>query len=308
MNRLTRREFTILAGGTLLVGPGLQMAAGQDSKKHKVLLITGQNNHDWKRTTPLMKKILEDAGCFEVTVSKSPAAGAKEEEWSTWRPAFGDYQVVFSDYNGEMWPAPVRQDFERYVAKGGRVLIQHAANNPFPGWTAYEKMVGLLWRDNKGGYRVFYDGEDKLQRQPPGEGPGAGHGRLHDWPIKTREPQHPIFKDLPEVWLHAYDELYHTQRGPAENMHMLATAWDDPEVGGTGVHEPQIWWIPYEKGIVLTFLPGHLWAGQEDLRAFHCVGLRTLLQRCCEWLATGKVTLPVPKNFPTAEKVSLIET
>ena len=57
---------------------------------------------------------------------------------------------------------------------------------------------------------------------------------------------------------------------------------------------------------MLTFLPGHIWAGQEDLRAFHCVGFRTLLQRCCEWLATGKVTLPVPADFPTADRAVVV--
>ena len=36
-----------------------------------------------------------------------------------------------------------------------------------------------------------------------------------------------------------------------------------------------------------------------------CVGFQTMLIRGCEWAATGKVTYPVPKEFPTASEISL---
>jgi hypothetical protein len=88
-------------------------------------------------------------------------------------------------------------------------------------------------------------------------------------------------------------------------MNILASAYSSPESGGTGEHEPVIWWIPYGEGKVLTFLPGHLWGGQEDETALHCVGLRTLLQRSTEWLATGDVTLPIPDDFPGPDRVSI---
>ena len=116
-----------------------------------------------------------------------------------------------------------------------------------------------------------------------------------------------FMKDVPPVWMHSHDELYHGQRGPAQNMTILATAYSSEASGGTGQHEPMIWWIPYEKGKVLTFLPGHLWPTQPEDTAYQCVGLRTLLQRSAEWLATGQVTVPIPDSFPTAEEVSLRE-
>jgi hypothetical protein len=236
---------------------------------------------------------------------KSPRKGAGKDAWKKWRPAFADYHVVFSDYNGDMWPEPVRESFEKYISKGGAALIQHAANNPFGGWKAYEKMAGLLWRGENHGYRVYMDDDGKMHRLGPGKGGGAGHGKLHDWQITHREPDHPIFKGLPPVWLHSHDELYHRQRGPAEDMRVLATAYSSEESGGTGKHELMVWWIPFGQGRVLSFMPGHLWPGQEDTRAFHCVGFKTLLQRCTEWAATEKVTIPVPEDFPTAERVSL---
>jgi hypothetical protein len=42
--------------------------------------------------------------------------------------------------------------------------------------------------------------------------------------------------------------------------------------------------------------------------AMKCVGFGTVLLRGCEWAATGAVTLTeVPKDFPTAEAVSVRE-
>jgi hypothetical protein len=38
-----------------------------------------------------------------------------------------------------------------------------------------------------------------------------------------------------------------------------------------------------------------------------CVGFQTLLIRGTEWAATGKVTYPVPKDFPTETEVRMRE-
>jgi hypothetical protein len=38
--------------------------------------------------------------------------------------------------------------------------------------------------------------------------------------------------------------------------------------------------------------------------SMQCVGFITTLQRGAEWAATGKVTLPIPSDFPTADKQS----
>lgn len=302
---ITRRDFHRMAAAMLGAGTALPVRP-QARAASRVLLITGQNNHDWKRTTSHVKRILADSGLFNVTLSLTPSRMASPETWNTYRPNFKDYDLVLSNYNGQMWPEPVQADFEAYIRDGGRALMLHAANNPFRGWTAYEQMVGLLWRRKDDGARVYYDDSGTLVRVPAGEGINAGHGVKHEWRIRTRDAEHPIMRGVPEVWMHAYDELYHGQRGPAENMHILASAYSDPEQRGTGVHEPMIWWIPYGEGRVLTFLPGHLWDDMEDLSVFHCVGFRTLLNRSCEWLARDEVTLPIPPDFPGPDTVSLV--
>ena len=69
--------------------------------KLKALIIDGQNNHKWQETTPVMKTILEECGRFTVDVATSPGKG---KDMSSFRPAFKDYDVLVSNYNGADWP------------------------------------------------------------------------------------------------------------------------------------------------------------------------------------------------------------
>jgi type 1 glutamine amidotransferase len=91
-------------------------------------------------------------------------------------------------------------------------------------------------------------------------------------------------------------------RGPAENMTLLATSFADKAKGGTGENEPVLFTLTYGKGRVFHTVLGH------DARSCKCVGFVTTLQRGAEWAATGKVTIPVPANFPSAEKSCVWES
>jgi type 1 glutamine amidotransferase len=304
-----------------LLALALVLAAAPGAADIKILIVDGQNNHNWKAMTPFMKAQLEKTGLFGVDVSTTPPAPpgkpkdetpeqkaerekkaeALKGEWARWRPKFSDYKAVVLNYNGELWPEEVRKSFEDYVREGGGVHVVHAANNAFPQWAEYNKMIGLGWRDAKYGDRVFYNDQGELVREKAGQGKGAGHGKQHEFLVTIRDADHPLTRGLPKTWMHAQDELYHGQRGPAADMRILASAFDDPKQGGTGVHEPMLWVIPYGKGRVVTNVMGH-----ENGKSLQCVGFVTLLNRTCEWLATDKVTLAVPEQFPTAEKSSAV--
>jgi type 1 glutamine amidotransferase len=110
---------------------------------------------------------------------------------------------------------------------------------------------------------------------------------------------------MPGRWLHAKDELYHGQRGPALNMTILNSAFDDPAMGGTGVHEPMTWVIPFGQGKVVTTVMGHHMGNAPQVPSLQCIGFQAIVARASEWVATGEVTVPIPPNFPTAEKDSL---
>jgi type 1 glutamine amidotransferase len=302
---MTRRILTLTA---VLLAFAFQAYSQRISaaERLKVLIVDGQNNHDWERTTPYLKQMLEATGRFSVYVATTPPSGGTKEQWNGFRPQWAAYDVVLSNYNGETWPEQQRQAFEKFVSEGGGVVNVHAANNPFPDWPAFNEMIGLAWRPADFGTRLTLDDAGNPVLTPKGEGPGAGHGKQHPYAVITRDREHPVMKGLPAEWMHPQDELYHGQRGPAANMHLLATAFSDPSTGGTGAHEPMVWWIPYGNGRVFTTVLGHVGRGQSpESWPMRCRAFQGIATRACEWAATGEVTLPLPEELPTAEKVSL---
>src|SRR4029077_18480169 len=56
-----------IACGFLL---GIAGSAPAQTPKIQVLIITGQNGHDWRATTPVLRKLLDDTKRFEVRVSE----------------------------------------------------------------------------------------------------------------------------------------------------------------------------------------------------------------------------------------------
>lgn len=295
---LSRRALarTVVAASAAWLGLAAASAPALAADKLKLLIIDGQNNHDWKVLSPQMKADLERTGRFTVDIATTPPAKAPASAWDGFRPDFSKYDVVLSNYNGERWPKPVEDGLVQYVQNGGGLVVVHAANNAFTDWPEWNRMIGLGWRGPEFGARVTVDDAGQVVRTPKGEGPGAGHGPQHAYLVTIRDAEHPITKGLPAKFLHARDELYHGQRGPAEEMHVLATAYSAKDQGGTGTNEPMVWWIPLGKGRVVTNVMGH--SMQGDNTAIRCTGFQALNARAAEWAATGSVTLPVPNDLP----------
>lgn len=284
----------------IALGLFLQIASvyGADSDKVRAVIIDGQHNHNWRATTPFLKRILEESGRFTVDVSSNLKPGDKPGAVPTvpFPPDLTKYQVVISNYNGAAWPADFQKTFDRQVHDGklGFVLF-HAANNCFGNWPEFNRMIGMGWRDAKFGDRLYLDDAGKPVRVPKGEGLRTGETN-HPYPVIVRDAEHPITTGMPRQWMHARDQLMHNLRGPIEEVKVLATAFCPK----TKVHEPIVWTVGYGKGRVVHTPMGH------DVFAMSCVGFVTTVQRSTEWAATGKVTLGIPKNFPTADKVSQV--
>lgn len=236
--------------------------------KIKTLLLSGENNHDWRRSTPFCKELLEGAGLFDVTVTEDPSGALAGAD------ALKDVDLLFDDYNGPDWSPQARANFERAVAGGTGLVVLHAANNAFAGWAEFEKMAGLLWRD------------------------GAGHGEFHEFEVKIADREHPITRGMEDFLI--WDELYHRLTNPQEvNAQVLATAYSSPDRGGSGDQEPMMAVLEYGRGRVFHQILGHVWAGDPNgeykgasMIALENPSFKQSLLRGCQWAATGEVTLP----------------
>jgi type 1 glutamine amidotransferase len=287
------------------------------------LIVDGQNNHDaWPKSTMMMKSYLEATGKFSVDISRTQFTwrGAKHmadfplDDGKTYedlkkaksdpdfKPEFSNYDVVVSNfgYGAADWPESTQKAFVDFVKGGGGFVSIHAADNSFPKWREYNEMIGLGgWggRNENSGPYVYYNEKGEVVRDES-KGGGGGHGPQHEFSLVIRNEDHPITKGLPAEFLHTKDELYERLRGPALNMNVLATAFASPDKRGSGRHEPTLMTIDFGEGRVF-----HSTLGHADY-SFECVGFQTVFLRGTQWAATGNVTIPVPEDFPTADKSS----
>jgi uncharacterized protein len=289
----------------LLVAVGLLtlISACKNEAAYKTLIITGQNNHNWKASSPVLKTILDETGLFKAEVMITPEKGG---DMNTFNPDFSKYKLVVLDYNGDSWSEKTNSSFLKYVTGGGAVVVYHAANNSFPGWKEYNEIIGLGgWGDRteKDGPYVYYLNNQLVIDTAAGK--GGSHGKRREFLVRNRITDHPITKGLPVRWFHGNDELYSQLRGPGKNMEILATAFADTAggVGGTLRDEPMLMTITFGKGRIFHTAMGH--ADEGGGPAMQCAGFITTLQRGAEWAVTGKVTQPVPFDFPSSAGVVL---
>ena len=290
--------------------------------QYKALIIDGQNNHEvWPKSTIMMKQYLEETGLYKVDIERTAYTWKGEEQIPrfpigkttealpqpksdpNYKPDFSKYDVVISNFgwNAAPMPASTQSGLEDFIKKGGGLVIIHAADNSWPEWLEFNKMIGLGgWgnRTEKDGPYVYYNNQNELVRDTSA-GPGGHHGPQREFQINIKNATHPITKGMPENWLHTKDELYDQLRGPAENMNVLATAYADTLHKGSGRHEPIIFTIDYGAGRVFHTPMGH------DDYSFECVGFITTFKRGTEWAASGKVSqTEIPTDFPTANQTS----
>ncbi|MAT70990.1 MAG: trehalose utilization [Planctomycetaceae bacterium] len=272
------------------------VSAEEPAEPLRILMLDGENmHHDWQTTSPILQSILRRAGKFTVDrVTLTPAENYRDDP----KIDFAKYDAILSNYNSQVLPPEdAQRALEKFVRGGGGLVVVHAADNSFTEWPEYNRMIGLggwYGRGNDSGpYVYFKDGKQVRDNSP---GPAGHHGKQHEYVVETRDAEHPIMRGIPAKWLHTQDELYDQLRGPAENLTVLATAYSDPATGGTGRDEPILMTIEYGKGRVFHTVLGH---ADYSLR---CQGFVTTLLRGTEWAATGKVTIPVPQEFPTEKQ------
>jgi type 1 glutamine amidotransferase len=266
------RLATLLAAAVLAAGAQQARAPGTaPAPKLQVLIVTGQDSHDWRGVTPHFRKILEDTGRFEVRVTEEPR-GAGQETFAPYDVAI----LIYCDaHSPEVhWSEKTRSALIDFVASGKGLVVYHHTAGSFAkeNWEEFEKLCGGTWR------------------------PGFGqHSDVHDFTVNIRDTGHPITRGLKPSFVQTRDELYANMKfQPTTSYHVLATAYDEPSLyqgkarqsfPAPGVEQPMLWTVDYGKGRVFATMLGH------DLPAASTPGFVTTFLRGTEWAATGAVTL-----------------
>lgn len=258
---------------------GTARLAPAQTPKIQVLIITGQNGHDWRSTTPVLRRILEDTKRFEVRVTEEFRGSSAE--------TLAPYDlVVLNYYDGkpeQRWGARADDALLDFVRSGKGLVVYHFSAAAFNGWGEYEQMCAGNWRPNNG-----------------------HHSARHDFTVTLADRDHPITQGIRATFAQANDELYAnlkwqpTGASPEGSYHVLATAYDDHSlykpnekqpIPGAGMQQPMMWTVKFGAGRVFATALGH------DADAMKLPGFLTTLARGAEWAATGRVTIPVPEEL-----------
>ena len=233
---------------------GLNQARAAEPIIH-VLIFSGQNNHNWRETTPKLKAILENSGRLAVDVTDHP----EQCDAATLQK----YDVLLSNWNTfgkptvTNWPPALRAAFLDFVRSGKGFVSVHAGSSSFYDWPEYQQIAGGSWKLGQ-----------------------TGHGPPHEFLVKLADADHPITRGLTNF--STTDELWH-RTALQTNIEILATAYSAPEWKGTGKDEPLAFTTRFGQGRCFNLLLGH------DVKAMDAAGFQKLLCRGAEWAATGKV-------------------
>ncbi len=232
--------------------------------KITVLIVDGQGHHDWRATTPILKKHLEDTGLFTVDVTTSPAHGGNMNDF---KPAFGNYKIVLSNYHGDMWSPTTRKAFVDYMLAGGGLIVIHDAASSFPEWPEWKQMVALS------GYE-------------------QGEGASRSWLVDLRDESHPITVGLAKKWIHTPDTLPTRLIGQPEPTKILAEAYAGSEENDNLTHHiPAFYVQEFGPSNIFVMVLGH------SPPAVSTLDFKTILQRGAEWVATENVTQDIPPGM-----------
>ncbi len=236
------------------------MRAGEPALR--VLILSGQNNHNWRETTPRLKSILENGGRFAVDVETN-VAGMKPEVFFKYDALLSNFNTFSQNDPGEVWNIGMRAAFVKFIRDGHGFVVFHAGSSVFDDWPEFQEIAGATWSQ------------------------ATSHGRMHTNEIHILAPDHPAVAGLKDFA--TFDEFWQNAQ-VAPGAKALAAVTPKPEFGGTGKAEPIAFATDFGKGRGFTLLLGH------DVRAMAADGFKALLLRGTEWAATGKVSADHPDN------------
>jgi len=243
----------------LLVQCTIEPHNEKSDQKITILILSGNNNHDWEKTTPQLVAIYEESQKFHVQVTESPDTLTLED--------YNLFDAVVSNWtawpeHSYRWPKEAEEGLLKFIEQGGGFVLFHAASATLYDWPEYQKIIGTTWGDS------------------------TKHGKITPHKIVIKDPGHPITAGISDFWI--TDELW-VNAGINAELKVLAESFSDPVNQGRGVMEPVVHIQEYGEGRIFHNILGH------NVRTMKNTGWKTLMLRGTEWAATDKVSIPVPQ-------------
>lgn len=287
--------------------------SAQKNEVVNVLILQTIDHHNTAMQAETFKGILEATGTYNVEMILSNEG----KDWYEHDLVLSDYHLVISSSLGfENIPEKPLIQLEKFISNGGGLVMVHQGVGSFEDYPKFQEIIGIGWYGSHTGPHTYWDDQiNNWAETPIYHGVGPAHGKQHEIVVEIRNEEHPITKGMPLKWKHGMDEFYHGMRGSAKNIKILATAYSDKVMWGSGEHEPIAWTSKYGKGRIFVTVLGHLFKEEnaDDIpginsmengtKAIYCVGFQALFARGAEWAATGQVTVGFPSNFPSSDKV-----
>jgi type 1 glutamine amidotransferase len=242
----------------------------------RVLVITGPGEHDWRDTTPFLRRVLEDTGRFDVRVCES-AAGLSAR-------TLADFDVLVDHCAGRELGSDTESAIARFIESGKGLVVSHAA---LSSWTAKQLTDGQA-----------QSAAPNLARMAPEYWPASSSDATHTpvrfWDVKNSRSDHPVVQGMKGEFKIADAIVSGTTIRPGAVV--IATARDDAQSAGTGADQPVLVACQYHKGRVLLTGLGHNLAAMQEPEFI------TTFARGTEWAATGGVTLPAELGPPRPDR------
>jgi type 1 glutamine amidotransferase len=229
-----------------------------DDTRIRVLILSGKNNHEWQKTTPMLAKILRDAKLFSVAVTDLPDTLKYDH--------LKQFDVVVSNWN--TWPEnnlrfteKWEKDFLKYVRKGGGTLFIHAGASSFYGWEEYHQIgIGRWGKETK-------------------------HGEQTRAKISGFDINHPVTNGLKDFFI--VDEIWeNADIWPGAQPLASVSATDNKD--GHLIKENSVFVNQTGKGRSFFTTLGH------NERALLNSGLQILILRASQWVSKRAVTIKPP--------------
>ena len=248
---LTARIIIVSLALVAALASAIPGMAAETPGKIKVLLVTGDDvmpAHDWRQVSQALRETLVSIGKFEVRVCED--SGVLDSA-----ATLGRYDLVLLAMYNAKTPtisAGAKENLASFVKDGKGLVITHLSSASFKEWDEFPKLCGRYWVMGK-----------------------SGHGPRAVFKARITKTESPITQGLADF--DADDELYAKLEGDAP-ITVLVEADSD----WSKKTEPLVFTVEYGKGRVFHETFGH------DAKALSNPTVQKLIQRGCEWAATGK--------------------